>query len=98
MKNYILVGKEIKEVHDLMEWAQWFEKADRQVTKTDITDKICVSTIFLGLDHSFDGGTPILFETMIFGGEHDQYQERYATWDESEKGHQRAVELCNEKT
>ena len=46
-----------------------------------------VSTVFLGLDHAFDGGTPLLFETMIFGGEHDEYQERYATWDEAEAGH-----------
>lgn len=33
------------------------------------------------------------FETMIFGGEHDQYQERYSTWDEAEAGHKRAIEL-----
>ena len=30
-----------------------------------------------------------------FGGEHDQYQERYCTWDEAEKGHQIACELVN---
>ena len=23
---------------------------------------------------------------MIFGGEHDEYQERYATWEEAEEG------------
>ena len=34
---------------------------------------------------------PILFETMIFGGEHDQYQERYATREEAVEGHARAV-------
>lgn len=34
----------------------------------------------------FDG-PPILFETMIFGGEHDQYQERCSTWEQARKAH-----------
>ena len=54
-----------------------------------------VSTVFLGMDHSFDGGTPVLFETMIFGGEYDQFQERYCTWDEAEEGHKVACELVS---
>ncbi len=33
-----------------------------------------------------------LFETMIFGGANDGYQERYATWDEAERGHKRICE------
>lgn len=97
MEHYILEGKTIKVVDDLMEWARWFEKADRQVNKTDITDEISVSTIFLGLDHSFSDGPPLLFETMIFGGEHDQYQDRYATYEEAEAGHIIAVKLCGGK-
>jgi hypothetical protein len=32
---------------------------------------------------------------MIFGGEYDQYQERYCTWGEAERGHQIACELVN---
>ena len=60
---------------------------------------VSVSTVFLGMDHSFGGGGhPVLFETMIFGGEHDQYQERYCTWDEAEKGHQIACDLVNKIT
>jgi len=35
-----------------------------------------------------------LFETMIFGGEHDQYQVRYSTWDDALNGHQFAVNLA----
>ena len=30
---------------------------------------------------------------MIFGGEHDQYQERYSTWDEAIEGHKNACKL-----
>jgi hypothetical protein len=53
-----------------------------------------VSTVFLGLDHSFGHGPPLLFETMIFGGERDQYQERYSTLQDAMDGHDRAVELA----
>lgn len=58
-----------------------------------------ISTVFLGLDHnhSWPNGTPILFETMIFGGEHDDFQERYCTWDEAEAGHKIAVDLVEGK-
>jgi hypothetical protein len=52
-----------------------------------------VSTVFLAIDHSFNGGTPVLFETMIFGGEHDGYQERYTSFEEAVKGHEVAVKL-----
>ena len=40
--------------------------------------RVLVSTVFLGIDHGF-GFTknPILWETMVFGGPHDAYQERY---------------------
>jgi hypothetical protein len=34
---------------------------------------------------------------MIFGGEHNEYQERYSTWEEAEEGHKRAVAMIGEK-
>ncbi len=92
-EHYILDGKEPKNA-DLMEWARWFETADRHVAKTAVSDEINVSTVFLGLDHSFGDGPPLLFETMIFGGEHDQYQDRYETWKQAETGHEKAVALA----
>lgn len=53
----------------MMEWAQWFEDADRKVAWTQVTSELLVSTVFLGLDHRYAGaGPPLLFETMIFGG------------------------------
>jgi hypothetical protein len=52
-----------------------------------------VSTVFLGFDHRLIGaGEPILFETMIFGGDHDCYQERYETEAQAVAGHRRIVE------
>ena len=58
-----------------------------------------VSTVFLSMDHGLAGrigdGTPVLFETMVFGGEHDGYQERYHTYDEAEEGHKRICEMVD---
>jgi hypothetical protein len=50
-----------------------------------------VSTVFLVLDHSFDYGEPILYETMIFGSELDQEQFRYNTRAEAIIGHNEQV-------
>ena len=95
ISKYILVGHTPKPVNDVLEWGRWFEKADRHVAKTRV-GKVKISTVFLGLDHSFGGNTPILFETMIFGGKHNDYQRRYATWEEAELGHSKAVTLVKE--
>ena len=56
-----------------------------------------VSTVFLGIDYGFGAGEPVLFETMIFGGKHDGFQNRYLTWKEAEKGHKKAMELVKTK-
>jgi len=58
-----------------------------------------VSTVFLGLDHSFcKGAQPILFETMIFTTEDDHpldnWQHRYCTMSEASLGHAIAVMLA----
>ena len=50
-----------------------------------------VSTVFLGIDHGFDG-YPVLYETLVFGGL-DEYGERYTTRLEAVAGHARAVAL-----
>lgn len=94
--KYVLRGKTPVKCDDLLEWAQEFEKGDkRHVAETWVKEKeIRVSTVFLGLDHSFGDGPPLLFETMIFGGPRDGYQDRYPTWGEAEKGHAIAVGLA----
>jgi len=89
--KYILEGKEPVEAPDLMAWARWFETADRHVAQTEVGEAN-VSTVFLGLDHSFGSGPPLLFETMVFGGDSDDTQERYPTWEEAEAGHAAVVE------
>lgn len=92
--NYILddTGNPVL-CNDILAWGRWFETADRTVEKTQIGD-VLVSTAFLSLDHRWDvSGMPVLYETMIFGGQHSDYQERYTTREEAVEGHRRAVAL-----
>lgn len=93
--HYILEGKKAVPC-DLMTWARQFETVDRHVAQSGERGKgkVYVSTVFLGLDHSFGDGPPLLFETMIFGGEHDQYQDRCTTWEQAEEMHRKACELA----
>ena len=78
MKKYILDGKNPVPCDDIHEWGKWYETANRHVEKTNIGEA-AVSTVFLGLDHNWGEGDPLLFETMVFGGKHDEYCERYST-------------------
>jgi hypothetical protein len=77
----------------LIAWAMWMGNPDKRRVGDDLIDSVRVSTVFLGLDHSFCGGPPLLWETMVFGGEHDGYQERYHTREEAIEGHKLAVEM-----
>ena len=79
---------------DFLGWAFWLEDADRRIGETFLENgTVRVSTVFLGLNHSFSGETPILFETMIFGGDHSDLTARYHTREEAEQGHQDIVDL-----
>ena len=85
-------GEPVKEL-DLIKWASRFNGADRILAQDKVGD-VNVSTVFLGIDHSFGDGPPVLWETMIFGGKHDQFQERCSTWDQAEQMHKRACQLA----
>ena len=91
--RYILVRKKAVPCDDLLTWAKAFEDREaRKVARTELGDGVYVSTVFLGLDHSFGQGPPLLFETMVFGGQHDQDMDRYTTWEQAEAGHRATVE------
>ena len=92
MLRYVLneAGDPVPEP-DLMTWAQFMEQNDaRRIARDEIGD-VSVSTVFLGLDHSFTNGPPLLYETMVFGGPHDGCMDRYSTRDEAMAGHVRFV-------
>lgn len=95
-KFYILEGKTPVPVAGVKEWAENFE-GNRTIAR-DTFGKVLVSTVFLGIDHNFyDYGEPLLFETMIFGGKHDEYQTRCSTWDEAIIQHEEACKLVSNK-
>jgi len=109
-KKYILDKNHELIETDLITWARFLEDIknrrvaqdfigdSRKTTAGEIAKLIIISTVFLGIDHNFGEGEPLLFETMIFGGKRDEEQERWHTWKEAEEGHQKIVkEFKNNK-
>lgn len=91
--HYVLNADHTVRKAELMEWARAFEDmSGRRVAYDKIGDAF-ISTVFLGLDHQYGEGPPLIFETLISGGKHDQDMWRYSTWDEAVAGHKAAVEL-----
>ncbi len=100
MGHYILIDGVAVLEPDVMKWADWMdyggsdETHPRFLARTEVGD-VRVSTVFLGIDHNWSReGPPILWETMVFGGEHDDYCKRYPTPEEAKKGHAFAVMLA----
>jgi hypothetical protein len=69
---YILDGHTPVPCDDVFLWAHWHHTADRRVAKTQLGD-VEISTVFLGTNVSIGEETPLLFETMVFGGERDRF-------------------------
>lgn len=94
---WVLDGRDPKPA-TLTEWSKFYEEKNRHVAKSYYQrhgKRIWVSTVFLGLDHGFDG-VPLFFETMVFevaGTKlgHDIYCDRYSTYDEAKEGHQQML-------
>lgn len=85
--------KTITPLDDVIEWAKWFENfKERQIEQTIIGD-VSISTVFLGINHSFYDDGELWFETMIFGGPHDGYEDRSATYNGALEMHERAVNI-----
>ena len=94
MRYYKLFNKEAVLCSD-KEPTDWSMES-RRVALTKIQAGVEVSTVFLLIDHSFDDGLPLLFETMVFGGELDGELDRYGTWDEAVDGHNAMVKRVQE--
>lgn len=83
---------------NIHEWSAYMTSADRHVRLTEVhtpgASTAQISTVFLGIDHAFGlDERPVLFETMVFGGQFNECQWRYSTWDEAEEGHAQVVAL-----
>jgi len=90
----------------LFQWAKDFEDSrGRIIEQNHLWNGIFLSTVWIGLNHRFGEGPPLIFETMAFneigeesfsfnGGSRqyspDFYQRRYSTMAQAEDGHQLA--------
>jgi hypothetical protein len=92
--GYVLEGKKVRPARTQAEVNHMWERGRRRIARTEITERICVSTVFLVLDHGCPGSgeDPILFETLVLGLNEDEDGERYTTYQEAEVGHDRWVE------
>lgn len=80
---------------DVRAWERLFSDYEyRRVQQSAITDAadptktFDVSTIWLGVDHAFGYGPPLIFETMVFGdGSEDRAMDRYGTEAQAREGH-----------
>ena len=64
-----------------------------QLEADDINGNL-VSTVYLGMDHGFGDGPPVLWETMMFNDSgRPGLQERYTSRQEAQAGHER---ICND--
>jgi hypothetical protein len=94
-KNWILKNGKPIPAESILQWASWYETADRTVARTDISEHVDVSTVFLSIDHNFTGkGPPVLWETLIRGGPRDGWMDRYTSESDAKKGHKRACALA----
>lgn len=79
-------------VSDTLRWAKLFEdRSYQRVALTILTNGIKVSTVWLGLNHQWGDGPPLIFETMVFPDTADFHEDdcaRYSSEAEAVAGHQ----------
>ena len=120
LSMFFVIGKDGKPKRvEMMEWAKGLNQRKpgtgmgNNVLRTEFKNKrkenvILISTIFLGMDHSFSLGTkPVLWETMIFCKSalvktklrdlgifrYDDYQERYDSQAKAIKEHKQIADI-----
>ena len=87
---YILKYRKPVVCHDLKKWGKQFERMHRRVRYTTIHKDLQVSTVFLGVNYSWDGGLE-LFETAIIDHGEFEIVSRCDTWRNALKQHWSAV-------
>lgn len=75
-------------------------EADNRVVRTSLPNGRVVSTVWLGIDHSFgQAGPPVIFESMVFppGSMSELDCRRYSTEELARQGHAELVQEWTEK-
>ena len=81
----------------MMRWSELLGDEDYKILQQDVfvmaQEPVKVSTVWLGLNHNWTGGAPLIFETMIFGGTHDLMCWRASNEQDALEAHREAVTL-----
>jgi hypothetical protein len=83
----------------LEQWGEIMEDVEQKVVKQDRVNGLLVSTVWLGMNHNFGEGEPLIYETMVFpeGSWEEMYMERYTTREQAIAGHEVALEWTKEQ-
>lgn len=73
-----------KKKHGERTYSRWV--TEKRVARTEVGEFV-VSTVWLGLDHDYLTGRPVIFETMVFGEPWNNEMARYSTEEEAMIGH-----------
>lgn len=79
----------------LKEWSALFENVQYCcLALTELPNSFEVSTVWLGLNHNYREGPPLIFETMVFsaGSREEKDTQRYSTEAQALDGHKIMVE------
>ena len=79
-----------------LQWIEWMASTPQEsrVVKQTTIGEFEISTVFLGIDtHPNASGEPLVFETMIFGGNLDGGTRRVSTWNRALENHRAACAM-----
>jgi hypothetical protein len=96
MKNLLFVLEDKKPVpaQSIEHWQSFYFVEENRLVAWDSIGDANISTVFTGTNSRYWGdGPPLVFETMIFGGVHDNKQWKCCTWEEAEEQHKKVVEM-----
>ncbi len=94
MRNSLYYDIDGNPMPDVIDWGEYRETVEWRLAHEHLPTGHWVSTVYIGMDHSFGDGPPLIFETMVFGGD-DEIQVRYSTKEEALAGHREVVDsLC----
>ena len=66
-------------ISEVLQWAMYFEHDKREVRQSFTPYGERLSTVFLGLDHNWGNGLPLIFETMLFAPDPQKIRRSYVT-------------------
>jgi hypothetical protein len=87
------------------EWARRFDDEDYRHVARDVigpdepldpTPLITVSTFWLGFNQDWRSSAPLIYQTIIIGGQHDATGMWHATESQARQGHRRVIDALRD--